>query len=167
MIDLDVNDSLQVRQQFFKELEKYFNLNYPEFTITNKKVEWFAISRKHDLPIGKIMVNARVEDGHLHDISVFLSGKTAKIIFDELFVQKERLESLVGHPLCFDRNNNKDATRIGQFSKYSTKLDASAVAINKDSLLNFDLKVEQVAKELVKLYDVFMPKVTRIVNTSL
>ena len=126
------------------------------------------IYKGNDISLSKMMVNTRVKKGHLNDISVYFGDKNAKEIFDQLYLQKEEIEKELGYKLFWDRNDEKQATRIGRFSKWFSgeRGEGKAKILQKEFVgtYNFDLDEEKVANELVKFYNVFAPKVKTILK---
>ena len=145
------------RKQFFEDLSNTIKINYPEFCVKDSGVEHFDIYKMGDLPLSVAMVNVRVIDGYLKDINIFLGNSEAKRIYDCLKDRKDEIELQLGYKLYWDRNNAKNATRIGRFGKRFKPL-------GDYEPYYFELDSKLVASELVKIYNVFIPKVKGIVN---
>jgi len=164
----ELGDEEKIRRDFFNKLAQYFKENYSDFVVKYKDdCEHFDVRKTSDLTYSKIMVNVRVVNGYLKDICVYFGDKDAKGIYDRLYLQKKEIESEIGYELIWDRNDERKATRIGRFGKYyketgSRRLIDTHLNITSYTNFNFDLDVKKVADELVNIYNVFMPKVKRV-----
>lgn len=164
---LSSSEDIIARKEFFDKLEKYFNNFLPQYVCTNNLVEHFDIRKESDLSLSKMMVNVRVKRGHLFDICVFFGDKNAKEIFNQLYSQKDKIEKEIGYELFWDRNENKQATRIGKFGNcFPENGEGLAKVLMKtaNGTYDFDLDEKKVAKELVKFYNVFAPRVKSILD---
>ncbi|MGN0798138.1 MAG: DUF4268 domain-containing protein [Christensenellales bacterium] len=162
------NNNLEIRTEFFNQLKKYFDEHsYNNRTISlvfkNENEYAYIYNRK------EVMINTRVKDGTLNDICVFLSGDDAKRVFDELKTKREEIELLLGYRLVWDRNDKKKASRIGRFGQYSSSPNKYGLCNEEEVIIgdnikpfDFDLDVEKVANELIRFYEVFMPRIRNI-----
>ena len=155
------------RSDFFSDLKSYFENNFidgSKFILITDASKWnyAQICDRKGLKI-----NVRVNDGLLNDVCAYIHGKNAKKIFDELIKEKDEIEKEIGAKLVWDRNNDKQATRISRFGKYSKNFnqsDEDDEFFENIESYDFDLDVEKVAIELAKFYKVFWKRVDKIVE---
>ena len=151
-----------------KNLSIHYNINklkeyYEQNLINGKKYnlgfypnEAYAWIYKQ----GGFMINVRIKSDKLKDISLFLSGPKAKNRFARLLLYKNKIENLLGYELVWDKNEKKQASRIGRFFK-NADLSSDIELENKNQCFDFNIYsekyIEQTAKEMAKFYDAFIP----------
>lgn len=149
------------KDEFFRELRQYFenpinNEYYRLYPVANASHIWF------EKGVNSARFSVRVKHGALDDISIFINGDKDKSKFDKLKTFRDQIEGKLGYKLVWDRNDtfNKktkrinDSPRIGRFGKYCIRENVNEEGAKR---FDFDLEVEKVAHELVRMYEVIMP----------
>ncbi len=148
----------------FNKLKNYFSNNLfdgKKFIFNFYENEAYAWIYKH----GPFMINVRFKQEALKDISLFISGLKAKEYFSKLLLRKDMIEKKLGYKLVWDKNEKKQASRIGRFFKDAC-LSSNFEIENQHKCFEFNLEdsraIEKVAFELVKFYNVFTPIIQEI-----
>ena len=150
--DFSIHDNINKLKEYYEKKlingKKYTLRFYP-----NEAYAWIYNQRG-------FMINIRIKSGMLKDISLYLYGPKAKNRFARLLLYKNKIESMLGYELVWDKNENKKASRIGRFFK-DADLSSEIELENKYKCFNFNVNsenyIEQTAKEMAKFYDVFIP----------
>ena len=150
--DFSIHDNINKLKEYYEKNlingKKYTLRFYP-----NQAYAW--IYKQRDF-----MINVRIKSGILKDISLFLSGPKAKNRFTRLLIYKSKIENLLGYELVWDKNERKQASRIGRFFN-DADLSSDMELENRTKCFDFNTYaenyIERTAKEMVKFYEIFMP----------
>ena len=144
--DSEFNEIEKLRFEYWKEFYYYLNENDDLFVYpTPNKDNWYSLFFKNGIAHIELTISVAFKNTvNAH----FRIKKNSNEIFDELYSQKEDIESEIGMELEWDKAEDKKISKIGK------TLD---IDVNDEE--NWKIAIEWQYDMAVKLYDVFSKRI--------